>query len=138
MISKMKLKRSMRLDRVLPVAGEKYLDETAVKEKGPEYLQDEIKDRIGSGSPAEFKVVAQIGEEGDVTDDVTVHWPEDRRIVELGTVKLDSLVKDDAKLQKQIIFDPIARVGGIEPSNDPLLEMRAAVYLISGKERRAD
>jgi catalase len=27
-------------------------------------------------------------------------------------------------------------VDGIEPSDDPLLELRAAVYLISGRRRR--
>jgi len=33
--------------------------------------------------------------------------------------------------------DPIPRVDGIEASADPLLELRAAVYLISGRRRRA-
>jgi catalase len=28
-------------------------------------------------------------------------------------------------------------VDGIEPSGDPLLELRAAVYLLSGRRRRA-
>ncbi|WP_255406352.1 hypothetical protein [Mycobacterium sp. E796] len=39
--------------------------------------------------------------------------------------------------QRHIVFDPIPRLEGIEPSDDPLLELRAAVYLISGRERRA-
>jgi catalase len=39
--------------------------------------------------------------------------------------------------QKHIIFDPIPRVDGIEPSADPLLELRAAIYLLSGRRRRA-
>ena len=45
---------------------------------------------------------------------------------------------DNAKVKKQqrLIFDPIPRVKGIEPSDDPLLEVRAAVYLLSGRERR--
>ncbi len=43
---------------------------------------------------------------------------------------------DDAQEQKQIIFDPIPRVDGIEPSDDPLLELRAAIYLLSGRRRR--
>ena len=38
--------------------------------------------------------------------------------------------------QKKIIFDPIPRVDGIEPSDDPLLELRAAIYLLSGRRRR--
>jgi catalase len=39
--------------------------------------------------------------------------------------------------QKDIIFDPISRVDRIEASADPLLELRAAVYLISGRRGRA-
>jgi len=73
----------------------------------------------------------------DVVDDATVHWPEDRPVVELGRIALDKLMEDSAAAQKQIIFDPIPRVDGIEPSEDPLLELRAAVYLISGRRRRA-
>ena len=38
--------------------------------------------------------------------------------------------------QQHIIFDPIPRVEGIDPSGDPLLEPRAAVYLASGRRRR--
>ena len=40
--------------------------------------------------------------------------------------------------QQHIIFDPIPRVDGIEPSDDPLLDPRATVYLMSGRRRRAD
>jgi catalase len=72
-----------------------------------------------------------------VVDDATIHWPEDRPEVELGTLQLTDTVADDAAQQKQLIWDPIPRVDGIEPSNDPLLELRAAVYLISGRRRRA-
>lgn len=37
---------------------------------------------------------------------------------------------------RRMIFDPIPRVDGIEPSDDPLLELRAAIYLLSGRRRR--
>jgi len=46
------------------------------------------------------------------------------------------VVSDSEAQQRQIIFDPIPRVDGIEPSADPLLELRAAVYLLSGRRRR--
>jgi catalase len=73
----------------------------------------------------------------DTVDDATIHWPEDRTLLELGTVVLTEPVSDNDHEQKQIIFDPIPRVDGIDPSNDPLLELRAAVYLLSGRRRRA-
>ena len=72
-----------------------------------------------------------------MTNDATVHWPESRPVVELGVVKLDAIVPDNAKEQKYIIYDPIPRVQGVDVSDDPLLEFRAAVYLISGRQRRA-
>ena len=68
---------------------------------------------------------------------MTVAWPNDRKLVELGEISLTELVVDEAHEQKVIIFDPIPRVDGIEPSADPLLELRAAVYLLSGRRRRA-
>ncbi len=42
----------------------------------------------------------------------------------------------DVAQQKQIIFDPIPRIDGIEASSDPLLELRASIYLLSGRRRR--
>lgn len=121
--------------RVLPQAGESHLDKATAKSQDANFLQNEIRERLKRES-VKFRLVAQIGEEGDQTDDVTIQWPEDRKIVELGSITLDAPEENDAMLQRQIIFDPIARVAGIEPSKDPLLEYRAAVYLISGKERR--
>ncbi len=70
-------------------------------------------------------------------DDATVHWPEDRPVVTLGKLILTQPVAASQHEEKVIIFDPIPRVDGIEPSNDPLLELRAAIYLLSGRRRRA-
>jgi catalase len=57
-------------------------------------------------------------------------------MVPFGRIVLSGLVADQEAEQKQIIFDPIPRVDGIDPSADPLLELRAAVYLMSGRRRR--
>ena len=121
--------------QIVPEVGTQYLDEEAAKAKGPNYLFEEITQRIGAG-PVTFKVMAQLAAAGDVVDDATIHWPAERTVAKLGTLTITSPVADNAMEQKQIIFDPIPRVEGIEPSNDPLLELRAAVYLISGRKRR--
>ncbi|ORY59636.1 catalase-like domain-containing protein [Pseudomassariella vexata] len=123
--------------RFVPEAGEDYLDEATLKDKAPNFLFQGVPETLKQG-PILFKLTAQVAEEGDVTDDNTVKWPEERKIVELGTIKLESVANDNAAQQKTIIFDPIPRVEGIEASADPLLQVRAGVYLISGKERRAD
>ena len=71
-------------------------------------------------------------------DDSTIHWPEDRPEVEFGEVEVTGIVAENAAQQQRIIFDPIPRVDGIESSGDPLLDPRAAVYLMSGRRRRAE
>ena len=122
--------------RVLPVAEEVHLSEEDLKDKGPDFLYEEIHTRLGQ-EPITFRLYAQTAEEGDLTDDVTVPWPNNRSLVELGTLKLDAVASDNEQQQRKIIFDTLPRVKGIEPSDDPLLELRAAVYLISGKLHRA-
>jgi len=108
--------------------------ETAAK-LDPNYHFDEIAQRVGK-APVRFKILVQVAGEGDVVDNATKHWPESRELVELGTLELSEVVADSIVQQKQIIFDPIPRVEGIEASADPLLELRAAIYLISGRRRR--
>ena len=122
--------------RIQPVAGVQELDADAVAGKGPEYLFEELDSRLAAG-PVEFKLTAQVAQAGDVTNDNTAKWPETREVVELGTVVLTGALEDNAAQQKTIIFDPVPRVAGVEPSDDPLLDVRAGVYLISGRERRA-
>jgi catalase len=125
--------------RIVPVLGEQYVSDEELKTKSETYLFDELPKRLGSG-PIEFKLLAQIAEDGDVTDDATVMWPEERPIVELGLIKVEKTLNIEESLmeQKHIIFDPIPRVEGVEVTDDPLLDVRASVYLISGKQRREE
>jgi catalase len=122
--------------RIVPVAGNDHLDDAAASSKSANFLFDELAERVAKG-PIKFKILVQLANDGDVVDDATIHWPEDRTLLELGTIALTAPVPDSAHEQKQIIFDPIPRLDGIAPSNDPLLELRAAIYLISGRRRRA-
>jgi catalase len=121
--------------RIVPEAGNDHLDDAAAAAKSANYLMDEIAERVGK-EPVKFRILVQLANDGDVVNDATIHWPEDRKLLELGTFALTAPVADLAHEQKQIIFDPIPRVEGIEPSNDPLLELRAAIYLLSGRRRR--
>ena len=122
--------------RIIPDAGNDHLTPDAAAAKGQNYLFEEITDRI-LRAPVKFRIAAQLADPGDTVDDATVHWPEGRRVVDLGDIELTALAPDNASEQHRIIFDPIPRLDGIEPSDDPLLELRAAVYLISGRRRRA-
>jgi len=122
--------------RIIPEAGTAYLNDSEVQSKDGNYLFTEITERVAA-EPVRFTLAVQLADDGDVVNDATIHWPPDRDVRELGTVELTTPVTDDAEQQKHVIFDPIPRLAGIEASDDPLLELRAAVYLISGRKRRA-
>jgi catalase len=120
--------------RIVPEAGVRHIDDATAKSKDENYLFDEITQRIAA-EPIRFGVQVQLASDGDVVDDATKHWPADRPVVPFGNLVLTAKAPDDESHQR-IIFDPIPRVEGIEPSADPLLELRAAIYLLSGRRRR--
>ena len=122
--------------RLLPEAGGAYLDAAGAAVQGPNFLMEELGTRLSQGVIV-MQLWAQVAEDGDIVDDATEHWPESRAQVRLGTITLTKVVPNDDPEGKRIIFDPIPRVEGIEPSGDPLLEVRADVYLMSGRRRRA-
>ena len=121
--------------RIVPDAGIEHLDDATTKAKDANYLFDELSQRIAAG-PISFQILAQMANDDDIVDDATIHWPEERPLIRLGRIVLIALLPDNLREQKKIIFDPIPRVDGIEPSADPLFELRAAVYLLSGRRRR--
>lgn len=122
--------------RIVPEAGIKHISDDEAKGKGQDYLMSEIVERI-KVKPVRFKIMLQIAQDGDEVNDATVRWPEDRDVVELGVIELDGEVDNSAAEQQHIIFDPIPRIDGVEATADPLFDLRAAVYLISGRRRRA-
>jgi len=122
--------------RIVPEAGIDHLPDAIAAAKSANFLFDELAERI-TNRPIAFHILAQLANDGDIVDDATVHWPEDRTLLDLGAITLTEPVADNPHEQQHTIFDPIPRVDGIDPSADPLLELRAAIYLLSGRRRRA-
>jgi len=122
--------------RVLPMAGNDYLDEAGAAARGPNFLFDEISARVAK-EPVRFRIIVQLAGDDDTTDDATVRWPEDRPQLTFGEISLNAIAPNNATEQQRIIFDPVPRVDGIDASADPLFEPRANVYLMSGRRRRA-
>jgi catalase len=122
--------------RILPEAGNEYLDAPAAAAKSANFLFDEIKQRLAS-TPIKFQILVQLAETGDTVDDATVRWPDTRKQIKFGEIVLNAIVADSLAEERHIIFDPIPRLDGIEPSADPLFNPRADVYLLSGRRRRA-
>ncbi len=121
--------------RIVPVTGREHLSDEEAAAKSPNFLFDEIAERV-SKEPVKFKIVIQIANEGDPVDDATEQWPDDRRLVTFGELSLDTRVVDDDPERLRLIFDPIPRIDGIDTAGDPLFKPRADLYLLSGRRRR--
>jgi catalase len=122
--------------RIRPVAGNQYLSAEEAAKQSEDFLIEEIGVRLAL-EPVEFRIVVQIAEDGDEVADSTAAWPASRQEIEFGAVTLTTLENHLEPELRKIIFDPIPRVDGIDASDDPLLEVRAAIYLASGRRRRA-
>jgi catalase len=83
-----------------------------------------------------FRLLLQLAEVGDPTDDVTALWPEARRMVELGRLEVAGISPTSADDERRLIFDPTNTTDGIELSADPILLARSAAYAISYDRRR--
>jgi len=105
-------------------------------EKSPNYLKDELPQRLGQG-PVTFHIKAQLAAPGDQTKDPTQPWPDDREVVDLGTLTISKTVADSDALQKKLLFTPGRLTDGIEPSDDPLITARDGSYAESFKRRSA-
>jgi catalase len=122
--------------RIRPAGGNEYLDGAAVATQPPNFLFDELSATLAKG-PVDMRIAVQVAAAEDIVNDATVQWPDNRPELEFGTIELTNVLQSSDAEQRHIIFDPIPRVDGIDPSADPLIELRAAVYLISGRRRRA-
>ena len=120
--------------QIIPVAGERALNDEDAKKADPNYLMDELPKRIAKG-PVKFRLLAQVANEGDSVNDGTAVWPDDRKLVSLGTISLTSTVKDQVAAAQGIMFSPLNLRPGVEPSEDPVLLIRPAAYGVSYSQR---
>jgi catalase len=118
-----------------PEAGEASLPDEEVDAKGPDYLQEEIAERISYG-PVAFALRVQLAGEGDPLDDPTVRWPDDREWITLGRLELNEPHQGERD-GEIIVFDPTRVTDGIESSKDRILNARPHAYTVSVERRSA-
>ena len=91
------------------------------------YLFDDLIAQIAQ-HPRQWRLIVTIGQAGDPTNDATQPWPEGRQQVDAGTVTIDRASSEDGGRCTAVNYDPLVLPAGIEPSDDPLLSARSAVY----------
>lgn len=85
--------------------------------------------------PLRWRLVLTVGQPSDPVTDATLPWPADRREVDAGVLTLTSIETERPGNARDINFDPLVLPDGIEPSDDPLLSPRSAVYAASFQQR---
>ena len=103
------------------------------KRRGADYLFDDLAQRLERGS-VRMLLELQIAGEGDDPHDPSDEWPPTRERVAAGTLEVTAT---DPGADDGIVFDPTRVTDGIEPSDDPVLKYRPAVYDLSHRRRTA-
>jgi catalase len=120
--------------RFEPEAGEETMPDEELEGVSPDYLQEEIRERL-DGGPVRFRMLARLAEEGDALDDPTAPWPDEREVAELGQIELTGLDETRETGDDVLVFDPTRVIDGIEPSDDPILHIRSYAYSVSVERR---
>lgn len=116
--------------QMIPLETPKYLDSATAAKEPPNYLFTELKQHLAK-RPIKLRLLAQLPNAGDQTKDGSSPWPDDRKTVELGIITLSTVAAKSDSLQNALAFNPIFLTDGIQLSDDPLPEVRSAVYALS-------
>jgi catalase len=127
-------KRTWVRYRWRPEAGEETIPDDEARDRGRDYLREELEQRL-AGAPVAFELLLQLAAEDDPLDDPTAVWPDERELVIAGRLEVTAIV-DDPEVGEHIeVFDPLRIVDGIEPSDDPVLHARRRAYSVSAYRR---
>jgi catalase len=121
--------------QILPVAGQHYVSEAEGKTKTPDFLIEELKTHLAQESMS-FRLLLQLPNPGDPTNDASIVWPDDRKTIYLGTIAITTVGDNSDAAQRALAFDPTRLTDGIELSDDPLPALRSKVYMLSRIHRQ--
>ena len=117
--------------RWVPEEGEQTISSDEAKQRGRDYLQQDI---LGRGESA-FTLRVILAEDEDAVDDPTVAWPEAREQVDVGRLALTGPELERERDGDILVFDPVRVTDGIELSDDAILRVRSDAYRVSVARR---
>jgi catalase len=117
-----------------PVAGEATIPDDEARERGRDYLRDELAGRLRAGT-ADFDLLLQLAGDDDPIEDPSAVWPDDRELIVAGRLEITAMIDDPEGGGHIEVFDPMRLADGVEPSDDPVLHARPRAYSVSAYER---
>jgi len=88
-------------------------------------------------APLQWDLHLTVGTADDPIDP-TLPWPAERRVITAGTIVITAAQTEAPGNARDVNFDPLVLPDGIEPSDDPILSARSAVYAASYRARSGE
>jgi catalase len=123
---------------LLPTVQPVPVSQAELEKRGPDFLEQEITERIRTAGPQRWTMVTTVAGPGDPTADPSKAWPEGRRTVQVGTLVVQRIEPERDGPCRDINFDPTVLPRGIAVSDDPFPAARSAVYRKSYDLRAAE
>ena len=122
---------------LLPAAQPVPVSPEELAKRGPNFLEQEITDRV-RGGPQRWTMVVSGADPGDPTADPSKAWREDRRAIDVGTLTVQQIEPERDGPCRDINFDPTVLPSGMRTSDDPFPAARSAAYAKSYDLRTAE
>lgn len=122
---------------LVPAAQPTPISPEELAKRGPDFLEQEITQRVSAG-PQSWSLVVTVANPGDPTADPNKAWPDDRRTVEVGTLRVQQIEQERDGPCRDINYDPTVLPSGITTSDDPFPSARSAAYSRSYNSRTAE
>lgn len=104
---------------------------------GSDFLEKELVQRLAVG-PVSWQLQITLANPGDPVDDASKAWSGEHKVLNAGTLVIQSSQPQLEGDCRDINFDPLILPSGIEASSDPLLAARSAAYASSYVRRTAE
>jgi catalase len=112
--------------RIVPESGPAFISSEEAAKRPPNALADNLTASLAQG-PVKFRLLVQLAAADDPTTDATKVWPDDRPTVELGVIAVTKAL-DTKTIENNLLFLPTNVIGGVEPSDDPIINTRTEAY----------
>ncbi|ALG67186.1 catalase family peroxidase [Beggiatoa leptomitoformis] len=118
----------------VPKAGEKPLSDDMLKSAPTDFLEQTLIEQVKQ-APAHWNMIVTIGVAGDVEDNPSIAWPDEREKINVGTLTITNAMPQKGADCEKVNYDPLVMSDGIAASNDPILRFRSPAYAISFAKR---
>jgi catalase len=108
-----------------------------MKKLGPDFLEQDITNRVQSG-PIRWNLVVTVANPGDPTADPSKAWPADRHSVDVGTLTVRQIEAEPNGPCRDLVYDPTMLPAGMSVSDDPFPAARSSAYRRSYDLRSAE